>query len=224
MARRAASSRRRKTTLSIPDMSKVEGRILVAEGEYSVEVAEISEEEGDKAPYFKWTFEITGDKKFDGAKLYYNTSLAENSLWNLKGLLEALGVDIPDEAFELDPDEVAGKTMGVVIEHETYQGRKQAKIVDFYAEEDEEPAPRRGSGRKKNEDEPAPRRSGRTSSKEESEEEITQDMIDDMEQDELEDFIKEHKLRVDLSAQKTLRKMRAAVIDAADKKGLLGGE
>src|SRR5580698_2478078 len=109
-SRDSSSRRRGKGGLSIPDLSGVEGRILVAEGEYLVEVDEVTSEEGDAGEYFKWVFAVIDDKKFTGAKLYYNTSLAKNSLWNLKTLLEALGVDIPDEAFDIDPEDLVGKT------------------------------------------------------------------------------------------------------------------
>jgi phage portal protein BeeE len=42
-----------------------------------------------------------------------------------------------------------------------------------------------------------------------------------MNQDELEELIEEHELEVDLDEHKTLRKKRAAVVDAAEEAGIL---
>jgi hypothetical protein len=50
---------------------------------------------------------------------------------------------------------------------------------------------------------------------------VTADEINEMSQDELEAFIEEHELDVDLGDFKTLRKMRAAVVDAAEEAEIL---
>lgn len=239
MARR---STRKSSGLSI-DLSKVEGRALVPEGEHLAEVVEVTVEEGDKGQYLAWKFSTE-----DGT-LHYNTSLVPKALWNLKSLLEALGAEIPDEAFDLNPADYVGMTCMVSVEFDTYNGKRQSKIVDFW--EAEEETPKKGKGKKEDEDEKSAR--GRRSSKKDEEEEeeekpargrrraakdeeeekpsrgrskskksgISREDLDDMDEDGLEEVINEHDLDVDLSKYRTLRKMKVAVIDAAEEAGIL---
>jgi len=187
------------------DFTGVETRVNAEEGEHLVEVVEVTQEQGDKADYFAWKFKVTeGDSK--GALLYLNTSLAPQALWNLRSLLEALGVEIPDEAFDLDLDEMPGLEMMAAVELETWEGKRRPRIVDFWRAEKKASAKAPAKASAKNGKEP---------------ELLTQDQINDMSQDELDDVIGEYKLDVDLSEFKTLRRMRAAVIDAAEAEGVL---
>lgn len=259
--------RKRKANSVNVDLSNVEARVLVQEGEHKIKVVEVSEEQGDKAPYLKWIFEVVS-KTNKGGKVYYNTSLAPQALWNLRSLLEALEYEIPDSAFDLDFEELVDLECMVEISHEKYEGRPQAKPVNFWSvndageeEEEEEEAPKKTSAKKasrkaepeedEEEEEEKPRRGKRSSKKEEPEDEedeeeeeeeegeapkkskatakksskkkasVTQDEINEMSQEELEDVIKEHDLDCDLSEHRTLRKMRQAVIDAAEEAGAL---
>lgn len=249
MARMKDKKKAKRTSLRIPGMKDVEGkRPLVAEGEYSVEVANVEEREGQNAPYLAWEFKVVGGK-FDGAKLYHNTSLAPQALWNLRGLLEAVGVDVPDDDVDMDLEDFVGKTCGVVIEHETYEGKKQARITDIHPApegdddgdtDDEEPKASASKSSKKpaeadDEDEaPRSRRSRRAARDDDGEEDepkakkkskkksgVTKDEVMDMSQDELADLIKEHELETDLEDYATLRKMKAAVVEALEEAGVL---
>lgn len=260
---------KRSSTLRIPGMKDVEGKIRLPEGEYLVKVHEVTEERGPAAPYFKWKLMVAeGPKK--GGILYFNTSLAVQALWNLRSLLEALGVDVPDDETEMDTDDFLGKEMMVSVEHESYEGKKQSKIADFWPvgdgerdeeveddgedEGDAEEEKPRGKGRraekrraakaaKEDDDDedsegddgdeeekesPKSRRAARrgaegngkkSSSKKKSS--LTQDEVQDMSADELADVVSEHELEVDLDDLPTLRKQRAAVIDALDDAGLI---
>lgn len=221
---RATSRRSRKNTISLPDMSEVEARVNVKEGEHLVKVTEVTQEQGDKAPYLAWKFEVV-DGDSEGGILFNNTSLSEKALWNLKTLLEALGVDIPEGDFDVDVDDLVDRELMVTVEHETFEGKKRPRIVDFWAAEEEEPKkPARGksSRGKKNEeeDEKPARGKSRTSSRKKKEEEepekVTQDEINEMDEDALVEFVENHELDVDLDKLKTLRRKKAAVIDAAE--------
>lgn len=252
--------------VTIPGMSGVEGRITVAEGEYLVKVAEVTQEEGAAAPYLKWKFEIQG-KVHNGAPLFYNTSLSTQALWNLRGLLEALQFEVPDDDLDVDPEEFVDLTLMVNVEHDTYEGKKQAKIVDFWAaspsaksapaddedeeDEDEKPAAKKGRKAKgapvedddEEEDEkPAPKSRGKAAPVEDEEVEeksprnsrrrekraekkakpkLAQDDLVEMKQDELEDVAERYGFDIDFSELPTLRKMRNAVIGAAEEAGVL---
>jgi hypothetical protein len=158
---------KRSSTLRIPGMKDVEGKIRLPEGEYLVKVHEVTEEEGTAAPYFKWKLMVAeGPKK--GGILYFNTSLAVQALWNLRSLLEALGVDVPDDETEMDTDDFLGREMMVSVEHESYEGKKQSKIADFWPVGDGEKrcgsrGRRRRRGRRRGERSHAARAAGRRS-------------------------------------------------------------
>lgn len=211
-----------RSSAEMVDLSKVEGRRpLPQEGDYLLAVFETTMEKGDAGPYISWIFEIKEDKDYGGAKIYYNTSLAENSLWNLRSILEALSVEIPEEAFDVKAAVEAGEyndlEMEGTIEHETWEGRKRPRLVDFWPVEDA------GASSKKEAD---TKRSDKSSGKgkaasKEPEVEVTEDEINDMSQDELESLNDEADLRLNFKEYRTLSKMKAAVLDAARDAGIL---
>ena len=120
---------KRVLNLNMKDVS-VSG--LIPEGEYAVTVDEISLEESQQGnQYLKWVFKVL-DGKQKGSKIYHNTSLLPQSLFNLKNLLIALGVPVPDKAFQLNLDECEGCNCGVTIAHETYDGKKRPRVTDVF--------------------------------------------------------------------------------------------
>ena len=105
---------------------------VIPEGEYAVTVDEVSVEESQQGnQYLKWVFKVL-DGKQKGSKIYHNTSLLPQALFNLKNLLIALGVPVPDKAFQLNLDECEGCNCGVIIAHETYDGKKRSRVTDVF--------------------------------------------------------------------------------------------
>lgn len=214
---RTARSRTRSTKISIPDLSDVETTTILPEEDYLLEVTEVEQDEGDKGPYLRWKFEVAEGKHKGSKPKDHITSFAENALFNLRGVLEALGVDIPDEPFDIEMDELVGLQCMGTIEHETYQGRKQNKIVDFFSADDDAKDREKGSAGAKDKGKPGSKSKG----KQPEPEKIAQTDIDSMDQDELQSLVDDHELDLDLPKLKTLRKMKAAVIDALTEKDLL---
>lgn len=216
-------SKARSSKIEIPDLSSVESSSAVPAGDYLLEVVDVEEGEGDAGPYLKWTFEIVEGKHKGSKPNSHITSFAASALFNLKGVLAALGVDIPDEAFDLEKDELIGLQCMGTVEHETYKGRKQAKVVDFFSADGEpgekEEKPARSSRRSAEKEDEKPAR--RSASKKKELEPIAQSDVEGMDQDELTDLVEEYSLDVDLAKQKTLRKMKAVVIDALTEAKLL---
>ena len=119
------------------DLSGVESsQKAIPEGEYVVSVNDASIESSSKGnDYIKFEFEvIEGSHK--GAKLYHNCSLLPQALFNLKNVLEALGFDIPTKAFDLDLSDLLGLECEVEVGHETFEGKKKARILEFINPED----------------------------------------------------------------------------------------
>lgn len=134
-------ARKRSTKNVNVDLSGVESsRKAIPEGQYVVSVNDASIENSSKGnDYIKFEFEvIEGGHK--GAKLYHNCSLQPQALFNLKNVLEALGFSIPKKAFDLDLGDLLGMECEVEVGHETYEGKKRARILEFInpSESDEE--------------------------------------------------------------------------------------
>jgi hypothetical protein len=119
-------STRAKSTVVQLDFTDVAGRLPELD-EVLLEVDEASLEDGERAQYIKWKFKVPDGEDHAGGVVYLNTSLSEQSLWALRSLLEALQVEIPAEAFDLDLKDMIGQQMMASIIHEEYEGRPQPK-------------------------------------------------------------------------------------------------
>lgn len=112
------------------DFSGVESFQRAPEGTHTVKVVEMEEttfQSGNEG--FKVAFEIMkGAGK--GARVYENFPLAENSLWKLKSLLEAVRIKA-DGRIMLDTNKVVGKTLEIDVYHEEYEGRMRARLGEM---------------------------------------------------------------------------------------------
>lgn len=216
-------AKKRKRTVSV-DFTGVEagGGSNVPEGQYEVKVddVEVKTSENSGNDYLAWVFTIVNPKKHKGKKLYHNNSLQPQSLWSLRGLLEQLGVEVPDEPIDLDLDDLIDRTIGVEVQHEDYNGKPKPRIVDFFDFDE--------GGTEETSDEPVEEEAPKKKSKKERREEkkkkavtMTEDEVLEKDEDELQELIEEHELDVDLGDFNTLRRKRAAVIEALSEKGLL---
>lgn len=190
--------RKKKNTIRI-DFSGVKTLTLMEEKDYKIKVVEIEQEVGSDSGigYLAWKFEVVGGKH-DGRILYHNTSLGVDSLWNLKGVLMAQGIKVPNSVMDLDLNEIiqdAEECVASVFTDE-YDGKKRSKISDIHSssdvsvEDDYDEA--------------------------ETTEKPDADEVKEMSADELEDAVGEFDLDVDLDEIKSLKKKRAAVIKALE--------
>lgn len=112
------------------DFSGVETFQKAPEGAHVVKVAtmeEVSFASGNQG--FKVAFELTkGAAK--GARVYENFPLADNSLWKLKSLLEAVKIKC-DGRILLDTDKVVGKVLEIEVVHEEYNGSMKARVAEM---------------------------------------------------------------------------------------------
>jgi len=125
-------------TVKVGNLSEVSsGFKVIPEGVYQVTLteAEAGESKNDK-PKIDFTFEIAEGKN-KGSKLFHTCSLQPQALFSIKALLEALGFDIPTDEFELDINDLIGLECNVEVAHETYEGKKKSRIVEFINPEDD---------------------------------------------------------------------------------------
>lgn len=113
------------------DFSGVESYNIPEEGKKHVRILKVEEATSQGGnDVLKFTFEvIKGDDK--GCRIIESFSLAENALWKLKGLLQALGMKC-DKKVTLDLDKLEGKELVIEVKHEEYNGTTRAKSNAFF--------------------------------------------------------------------------------------------
>lgn len=183
------------------DLSGVEvGRRAIPEGTYAVVVnkAELTKSrEGNNM--IKLEFEVT-EGPHKGAKLFENCSLQPQALFKLKGVMLALGMNIPDGSFDLDTNDLVGLNCEVEVGHETYEGKKRARILEYIN-------PEEADGDEEDEDE---------------DEVDLGEKLGEMSKDELKDLA----LELDIPKKKVLAAKKAKalidlILDEADEEDLL---
>ena len=148
MATKARAPRASKKSTIAVDFSDTETQAALEEGDYLLKVDDVEKKQSDNsgADYLAITFKVD-EGPFEGKKVYHNCSLQPQALFNLRGVLEALGFEVPTGVMELDPADMIGETCGAAIAHETYQGKTKARPVEFFTAEElegrgDEPAPK----------------------------------------------------------------------------------
>lgn len=192
----AAKSRRRGKGGSINvDLSGVESMKTLPEGTYEVVLNSAENKDSKKgSPMISMEFEVS-EGSYKGAKLYENCSLQPQALFKLKSVLEALGFDIPNKAFDLDLNELIGLTCEVEVGHEVYEGKKRARILQYNTPDEDSD----------NEDE------------DDGEEEDLEDLLSNMDLDELKDLAKDLDIASsDIKKAKKVSKLVNLIMDSAD--------
>lgn len=198
----ARTSRKAKAAVVKVNFEGVEASGKVAEGRHLLTVdgtPEVKTSEGSGNDYINWKF------KAPGGVIYHTTSLQPQALWNLRNVLESLGLEVEESVMDLDLSEMDGLTCGGEVEHETYQGKKRPRLVDIFPaeeldgeEEEEEEAPSKpAKGKKQPEPEP-----------EEEEDELTFEEVQEMDKDELLELAEENDIKLTVKQKKNLAALR----------------
>lgn len=187
------------------DFTGVESFQRPSEGEHVCKIvsAELKQSQGGN-DMIVVAFEVTkGQDK--GARVYENYPLAENALWKLKGMLQAIGMKC-DGKVQLDLDKLIGKICIVSVIDDEYNGQVRSRVQecrklaavaededddeddiddedDEDDEEEEEPAPKKKATAKKP-SKPAPKKKAAMNPPEEDDEEDDDDWDEDDEEEE----------------------------------------
>lgn len=197
----ATKSRNGRSSSSVNvDLSGVEAsRKAIPEGTYEVVVNEATQKNSrDGNPMIAFEFEVA-EGAHKGAKLYENCSLQPQALFKLKSVLLALGMNIPNKAFDLNLRDLVGLTCEVEVGHEVYEGKKRARILQYNDPEETQD--------EEDEDE---------------EEESVEDKLSELDFDELKDLAKD--LDISASDIKKAKKAKALIdliMDSADEDDIL---
>ena len=113
------------------DFTGVESYNIPEEGKKQVRILKVEETTSQGGnDVLKFTFEvIKGDDK--GCRVIESFSLADNALWKLKSLLQALGMKC-DKKVTLDLDKLEGRELVIEVKHEEYNGTTRAKSNAFF--------------------------------------------------------------------------------------------
>lgn len=129
----AKSSRKGRGSASVNvDLSGVEtSRKTIPEGTYTLVVDSATQKSSQGGnPMIAFEFSVA-EGKYQGSKLYENCSLQPQALFKLKSVLIALGMEIPNKAFDLDLKDLIGLTCEAEVGHEVYEGKKRARILEY---------------------------------------------------------------------------------------------
>lgn len=217
------------------DFSDTETQAVLPEGDYLLEVEDVEQKTSDNSgnDYLALTFKVA-EGKFKGKKVWHNCSLQPQALFNLRGVLEALGFEVPQGSMELDPADLIGEKCGAAVAHEVYEGKKKARAVEFFSpdeldgdaegdEEDEEEAPvttKPAKATKGKKAAPAPEPEDEDDSEdEESEEEEaelpTYEEVQELdEKDDLIELAAEHEVKLTLKQKKNVQLIKDAICEA----------
>lgn len=237
-----ATSKKKSSQVVTVNLSEAVGG-NVPEGAYLMEVVEAEKTESQAGnDTISWKMKVA-DGPHSNKLLYYNTSLLPQALWNLRGLVEALGYEIEEGDMDLDLSSFVGDQFVGVVAHETYEGKKRPRIVDLLHVDSEEgkealevegepeekkptkkPAAKGKAKAEPEEEDEKPSKPTKKGGKKKAEPEpepIKEDDVMELDEDGLGELITEHELEVDLDDHATLRKKRNAVLAALEDKELL---
>lgn len=198
----------------------------IPDGTYHAKVKAITEHEGDAGDYWKWRFVIVEDGDMKGqSPLPYITSFAATALWNLRNLLETLGVEVPESEVSVNPKDYLDLELMIRIEEEEYKGKTTSKVTDFSKIEEtaevEEDKPTEDEEDEEKEEEIEEEAAAE---EEEGPAKVSAEEVRGMDEKELADLVKLHGLKLNLAKIEKKSKKIAAVIDALEGKDLLADE
>lgn len=169
------TTKKRKGNVDTLDFTGVKaGGSTIPAGRYKAKIISAEMEEGRQSnePYRSVTWEITSEKCNGREIRFDNYSLQPQALWRLKGLLEAMEVEVPDGEMDVDWDDLIDSETECIIEvmleaSQNDPAKKYARVVghaplsdgNTVDDEDgeEDPKPRR-AGKKEEDEEERPRR------------------------------------------------------------------
>lgn len=203
MARASARTAKSKTAVKV-DFTGVEANGKVAEGRCLLTVDGVPEIKKSESgnDYINVKF------KAPGGVLWHTCSLQPQALFNLRNTMESLGMEVAEELMEIDLTEWDGLTCGGEVEHESYGGKKRARIVDLFPEAELEE-----SEEEEEEETPKPKTKGKKEAEPEpEEEELTYEDLAEASKEELLEIAKDNDVEgITLKLKKDLEALRAHI-------------
>lgn len=96
-----------------------------APGDYAAKVTKVVDAKSKKDGASMWLFTIQAGT---GTYPFYCKHEA-NQLWKIRNLFVAAGINIPKKRVKIDPNKVVGRSIGVTLEDDEYEGKMQSNVV-----------------------------------------------------------------------------------------------
>lgn len=103
-------------------------------GDYRVKISKVEENESKKGNP-QWVFVLTPSDMQSAAYPYYCQLNAE-SLWKIRNLLIAAGIDVPKKKVNVDPQKLVGREIGVTLDDDEYEGKLKSVITAVFPASD----------------------------------------------------------------------------------------
>jgi len=205
----------------------------VEAGEYLATIVKVEDaqvKQGDNKGKPQWLFTIVL-KKHPSAKYPFYCTLVANQLWKVRALFAAAGFRVKSTKIKMDPNKLVGKTIGVIMEDDEYDGKKQSVVAqvihpsevdaDDVDEDEEEGDEEEEEDEDEEEEEEAPPPAKKKATKkpapapepEEDEEEDEEEEDEEEEEEEDEEPPPPPRKKSAAAKKTTARKRRAAVDD-----------
>lgn len=96
-------------------------------GDYLAKITKVQDAKAKGDDQFQYLFTIQV-AQFPTTAYPYYCKLVENQLWKLRNLLIAAGISVPKKKIKVEPSKIVGRTIGVTVEDDEYDGKEQSVI------------------------------------------------------------------------------------------------
>jgi hypothetical protein len=104
------------------------------EGDYEATIVNVDDHtSGNDNPMWLFTVKLIGDER-SSYPVYAGQD--EKNAWKIRKMFIAAGIPVPKKLVLVDPNKLVGKTVGVFLEDDEYEGRMRSKIQDFMPVDD----------------------------------------------------------------------------------------
>lgn len=106
-------------------------------GDYAATITKVEATES-KAGDPMWVFTIELDDVPRASYPHYCV-LTDNQYWKIKALFTAAGINVGQRKVKVDPNKLIGKSIGVGMEDDEYEGRLKSVIVEVFTPDELDP-------------------------------------------------------------------------------------
>lgn len=82
------------------------------------------------------TYIIQDTDRASATYAYYCPTEKIDQLWKFRNLLIASGLQVPQKKIAVDPQRIVGKSIGMTLETEEYNGKEKSSITSVFPESD----------------------------------------------------------------------------------------
>lgn len=103
----------------------------VAEGDYAATIVKVEDGKAKESGNEMYTFTIKL-QKFSQYSYPYRCVITDNQLWKLRNIAVAAGLNVPKKRMKFDPNKLVGKSIGVTMEDDDYEGKPKSEISSVF--------------------------------------------------------------------------------------------